>query len=254
MKRKVILLLFSLFVFLALPAPVFANSAEPPCLVVLVENPPEDLEITLEFDGGLSLDPLPLHRVFKAWEGYYRFYGADGVEEPEGLTGARLLVETGGEGFAVPLDAETFFTYNNLLTLDLDTRTLETGQPWWRTPLLVSLRLLSTLALEGLVFLLFGYREKRSWKVFLLTNLVTQLGVNLCILYFLSPSPVSGGVNWLHNAFLYTPMEILVLLIEMAVFGWYLDEQSKGEARGCAVAANLSSWVLGGVLLTVLPI
>lgn len=100
MKRKVILLLFSLFVFLALPAPVFANSAEPPCLVVLVENPPEDLEITLEFDSGLSLDPLPLHRVFKAWEGYYRFYGADGVEEPEGLTGARLLVETGGEGFA----------------------------------------------------------------------------------------------------------------------------------------------------------
>ena len=83
---------------------------------------------------------------------------------------------------------------------------------------------------------------------------MTQLGVNLCILYFLSPSPVSGGVNWLHNAFLYTPMEILVLLIEMAVFGWYLDEQSKGEARGCAVAANLSSWVLGGVLLTVLPI
>ena len=124
MKRKVILLLFSLFVFLALPAPVFANSAEPPCLVVLVENPPEDLEITLEFDSGLSLDPLPLHRVFKAWEGYYRFYGAEGVEDPEGLTGARLLVETGGEGFAVPLDAETFSTYNNLLTLDLDTRTL----------------------------------------------------------------------------------------------------------------------------------
>ena len=153
MKRKVILLLFSLFVFFALPAPVSANSAEPPCLVVLVENPPEDLEITLEFDSGLSLDPLPLHRVFKAWEGYYRFYGAEGVEDPEGLTGARLLVETGGEGFAVPLDAETFSTYNNLLTLDLDTRTLETGQPWWRTPLLVSLRLLSTLALEGLVFL-----------------------------------------------------------------------------------------------------
>lgn len=247
MRKRVVCLTIAFLLFLAMPLPAAANSAEPPSFAVLVEDPPEDLAVSLRLESGESESP---YRTWKAWEGYFRFFCGD----PRELAGARLVVETGTGQFDIPLDPAGFTRYNNLLTLDLDRRTVVYGQPWWRTPLLVSLRLLLTLILEGIVFAFFGYRERRSWKVFLLTNLVTQLGVNLCILYFLGPSPVSNGINWLHGAFLYTPMELLVLAVEMAVFGWYLEEQSKSKARRCAATANLLSWMLGGALLAWLPI
>ena len=54
--------------------------------------------------------------------------------------------------------------------------------------------------------------------------------------------------------FLYTPLEIAVLLVEMAVFALLLKERRRRRAVGCAVVANLSSWALGGFLLMALPL
>lgn len=263
MKKKVLALILALLVCLLLPVSVSANSAEPPCFTVVVQNPPEDLTLTVEFDSRLPIRPLTLKRETKAWEVYYRFnyynvcfnysvgpsfwdYG------PEGLTGAQLVVDTGEETFSLPIDPTDFSQYNNLLTLNLSSRTLTVGQPWWRASLLVFLRVALTLLLEGLIFLLFGYREKRSWLVFLLVNLVTQLGVNLVIL-FLSPAATLSWSIWM-GFFLYTPMEILVLVVEMIAFSKLLRERTKLRAVLYAVVANLFSWALGGYLLVVLPL
>ena len=73
------------------------------------------------------------------------------------------------------LNQDTGAYYNNLCVLDLQSRTLTAGQPWWRQPLLVFLRVALTLLLEGIVFFLFGYRQKRSWILFFLANGLTQL-------------------------------------------------------------------------------
>ena len=89
---------------------------------------------------------------------------------------ATLRMWNGEESFSLPIDPEGFSRYNNLVTLDVAGKRLLYGQPWWRQPLLIFLRVSLTLVLEGLVFLIFGYRQKRSWLVFLLVNLVTQLG------------------------------------------------------------------------------
>ena len=126
------------------------------------------------------------------------------------------------------------------------------GQPWWRQPLLVALRVLFTLVLEGLVFFLYGYRRKRSWAVFLTVNLITQLAVNLVVQ---SLAALSDSYMALVNGmFLYTPLEIAVLLVEMAVFALLLKERRRRRAVGCAVVANLSSWALGGFFLMALPL
>ena len=252
MKKKALRVLAAVLFCLALPWPASANSAEPPCFTVLVPAPPGDLELTIEFDSAQGEEPQRLSGDRMLWEGYYRFYGRWDVD-PEGLTGARLVAETGGESFALPIDPTGFARYNNLITLDVGARTLTQGQPWWRQPLLVVLRVALTLALEGLIFYLWGYREKRSWIVFLMVNLVTQFGVNIAILCFLPAASRTYDAMWA-KVLLYGPMEVLVILLEAIALPLLLKEQRKRTAVGCAVMANILSWFLGSVLLSVLPV
>ena len=252
MKKKALRVLATVVFCLALPWPASANSAEPPCFTVLVLAPPGDLELTIEFDSAQGEEPQRLSGDRMLWEGYYRFYGRWDID-PEGLTGARLVAETGGESFALPIDPTGFARYNNLITLDVGARTLTQGQPWWRQPLLVVLRVALTLALEGLIFYLWGYREKRSWIVFLMVNLVTQFGVNIAILCFLPAASRTYDAMWA-KVLLYGPMEVLVILLEAIALPLLLKEQRKRTAVGCAVMANILSWFLGSVLLSVLPV
>ena len=135
----------------------------------------------------------------------------------------------------------------------MTSRRLLYGEPWWRQPLLVFLRVALTLLLEGIVFFLFGYRQKRSWILFFLANGLTQLFVNLLLLNFV------GALGNLYSAklafwFLYLPMEILVILLELFLFCPMLKEKKRWNAVLYTIAANLCSWLLGGALLAYLPI
>ena len=169
------------------------------------------------------------------------------------LPGQSWWWKPGGESFALPIDPTGFARYNNLITLDVGGRQLLYGQPWWRQPLLVVLRVALTLALEGLIFYLWGYQEKRSWIIFLVVNLVTQFGVNIAILCFLPAASRTYDAMWA-KVLLYGPMEVLVILLEAIALPLLLKEQRKGTAVGCSVMANILSWFLGAVLLSVLPV
>lgn len=262
MKKRVLVLLLALVVCLILPMPALANSAEPPRLSVLVENPPEDLALSLVFTRGDEREPVTAHATRLAWEGYYLFRPASFPSFWDTANGepytVELLAETGGESFTIPIDAQTLSQntgsyYNNLCVLNLQARTLTAGAPWWRQPVLVCLRLALTLVIEGLVFLLCGYRTKRSWLVFLCTNLVTQLFVNLAILFLAGPFGNMHAVGQVF-LFIYLPMEVLVLVVEIIAYRKLLREKDKLTATISAIAANLLSWLLGGLLLTYLPL
>ena len=257
MKKKALSLLLALAFCLALPIPASANSAEPPGLTVLVLDPPEELRLTLTLTEE-GADPMTwsLRESSVLWEKYYRFFGSyQAAWGTENALPATLLVEMGEESFSLPIDPEGFSRYNNLVTLDVAGKRLLYGQPWWRQPLLIFLRVSLTLVLEGLVFLLFGYRQKRSWLVFLLVNLVTQLGVNLCIYCVASPTALEPYAALIYlGLLLYTPMEILVLVAEAIAFSRLLKEHRKRRAVGYAFVANLFSWALGGALLAYLPL
>ena len=255
MKKKVLALLSALVFCLILPLPASANSAEPPGLTVLVLDPPEDLHLSLTLtEEGTAPRTWPLKENSVLWENYYSFFGSyQAAWGTENALPATLLVEVGEESFSLPMDAEGFSRYNNLVTLDLAGKRLLYGEPWWRQPLLIFLRVFFTLLLEGLVFLLFRYGEKRSWVIFLLVNLVTQLGVNLCICW------QYPTVGYYHDALslgllYYIPLEFCVLLVEMIAFPLLLKEYRKRRAVGYAFVANLFSWALGGALLAVLPL
>lgn len=258
MKKRLLTLILALALCLGVPVTASANGLESPCLTILVPHPTWKLSLTLEFDSGTSLEPLVLTREGKAWETYYRFryYDLRGSSSwshgPQNLEGAQLLVDTGTETFSIPVDPEGFTTYDNLVTLDLLGRRLIYGQPWWRQPLLVVLRVVLTLLLEGAVFYLSGYRTKRSWLVFLVVNLITQGAVNVFV-QVLFPAAVEAYRGMVLGMFFYTPVEIGVLVVEMLAFGLLLKEHRKRRAVGYVALANLVSWALGGWLILSLP-
>ena len=263
MKKKAIPLVLAFVFCLLLPLPAQANAAEPPQLSVVVLNPPQGLELSLVFSWEGQEEPVPAEATRLAWEGYYLFRPFnfpgfwEGSSSPQDMAVA-LLVETPEESFTLPLNTQflnqdTGAYYNNLCVLDLQSRTLTAGQPWWRQPLLVFLRVALTLLLEGIVFFLFGYRQKRSWILFFLVNGLTQLFVNLLLLNFV------GALGNIYSAklafwFLYLPMEILVILLELFLFCPMLKEKKRWNAVLYTIAANLCSWLLGGALLAYLPI
>ena len=80
--------------------------------------------------------------------------------------------------------------------------------------------------------------------MFLVTNLLTQLGVNVAV-QALFPVAIDFYNLLVSGIFFYTPLEIAVLLVEMAAFALLLREHRRRRAVGYAAAANLCSWLLG---------
>ena len=156
-KRLAALLLIA-FTLLSLQSAALANAAEPPSFIIIVSNPPDGLELSIP-SGAPGAEPYVLQKTVKGWESHYRyFYGGD---PDSGSRKDELTVKYGDTQFTIPF-APAKGRYGVLYTLDVAGRTIAEGEKPLRTPLLIAMRVLLTLAIEGLVFYLFGYREKKE--------------------------------------------------------------------------------------------
>ncbi len=225
---------------------ISANSSEPPMFTVIVNNAPEDLKLSLILDENVYDKPILLDSYTKAWENYYRFfyhsYESDDVYEN---VHGYLQVQTGDKTYQIDLPWNEFSMYNNLLTLDLEKQAITYGENAWRQPLLISLRVLLTLIIEGLIFLFFRYKTKRSWLTFLFINLITQGFLNISI---------SGSINYSYWIFVYAFLEIIIGALEMILFAFLLKEHRKRRAVLYAFIANLASLLIGGLIISYLPL
>ncbi len=239
--RKQIVLFFILGLLLFMNVSQFAmgNSAEPPSLVILVNNPPKDLRITL-----VSSENKPEAKINKvAWEGYYVFYSRD-LRTSSDYT---FQVTANGKSFLCNLGS-SLHGYNNVYTLDISKQQMTPGKYPFRSVLLVSLRVLITLVLEGLIFWILGFREKRSWIVFLIINLITQGALNIWLNIEAAPMPSSYLIFGLIFA------EFFVFLTEMIAFPIFIDEYKKGHIILSTFFANFISLIVGGYIITLLPV
>ncbi len=236
MKKLLLLLVPLLIAISCVNTPVcYANSAPPPSILIIVPNAPSDLEITIE-PGNIKTQ-----RTDKAFESYYAAYSTNFKS-----TDYTLKVTTGDRTFEIELGTP-LQSYNNIFTLDLENQTLTPGESLSRSVTSISLRIILTLILEGLVFYLFGYRSKRSWLVFLVTNLITQGLLNIWLVG--SSSPLDS-----YLIFSLIGGEILVLIVEMIAFLILIKERSRSRTALYVFLANLLSLILGGYLITVLPV
>ncbi len=234
LRSLMLLVIFCLFTTTA-----YANSAEPPTLIVLLKNASADTSV-----AALSGDSVSEgRRSTVAWETCYVFYR---YELGDGGDGVTLRMTGNGESYELPVDARFTSGYNSVVTLDFASRSLSEGKLLSRSALLVGLRVTLTLLIEGLVFFLMGFRQKRSWVVFLVMNLLTQGALNL----LLNQS----------NSFTSYPvlnlivMEFWVFLVEIIGVLALIREHGRLRRVGFVLLANLLSLILGGWLITALPV
>jgi len=240
-KTKWTAFVLTVFMIVTACASAFANSAEPPCFTVIVSNPPKGLEIYVVESGG---EETALSKQDRAWESYYRLFYHLKWDIEDSLHSAKLKISYDEDSFEIPVPDLEGRKYNSLFTLNIEERALEIGQRPHRVPLLVALRVLLTLVIEGIVFFLFGYREKRSLTAFLIINLITQGFLNAMI--------TGPGLGYYFIAFVL--LEMLVFLIEMIAFPIAVREKRKGISVLYAFCANAASLIVGGLMISYLPI
>lgn len=221
-----------------------ANSAEPPALVLLVSGAPEDFSLSARMgDTQLTLSPQKT-----AWETYYvLYYHSMPPSKSHSIEEAITLdIHANGGAFTLHIAPEEIQLYNTTFTVNLKNKTLEPGISRVRTAMLVVLRVVLTLLIEGLCFYLFGFREKRSWIAFLLINLVTQglLNISLTGSGPLAPYLLLGLII----------AEALVLIAEFIAFLFAVKEHKRLRRMLYVLTANVLSLVLGGLLITYLPV
>ncbi len=246
MKRSRLHIFLFIFILISLfPKVAYSNSAEPPTINILVINAPKDLKVYIknnERENQLNI----LYRDDKAWESFFKSYrnetNFDITQDHKDLA---LVVENNGEKTSYNFPDEVYKTYNNYLTLNLKNNHLYFGQPIWRMPLLVSLRLILTLLIEGLIFYIFGYRQRASWIRFLIINLLTQGALNISI-------AGSNGGSYAMVLFIFA--EVIILIVESIFLMTSIREHSKWRSLGFSIIANAMSLVLGGYIILNLPI
>lgn len=101
--------------------------------------------------------------------------------------------------------------------------------------------LIPTLVIEGVIFWLFGFRERRSWLVFLAVNTLTQVGLHIAIGSMLAES----GWHFLNYSLTILIPELVIWAVEAAAYACLVRERSCGRRVGYAFAANIASFVLG---------
>lgn len=257
-NRFAMFLLTTLLVACMAAPAAFANSAEPPSILILVPNAPKGMKLALNlgdrFDPenlripyGETLDSdsgdiiVPGEPQVQWMETSFRFY----VYHLDPRETYEILMTIDGETNRITI-TDIKNTYNNVFTLNWKNKTLTPDRSPLRSALFVFLRVSLTLMIEGVVFYLMGFRTKRSWLVFLSLNLLTQSALNL---WLNSMFPTNGYVIF---ALIFG--EFFVLVAEMIGFLTLITEKKRWLTALYVVLANVASLVLGGYLIMLMPL
>jgi hypothetical protein len=202
-------------------------------------------------EGVLIIDSkvVPGYVTNNKMETYIRFYYSSipDFDHQKNLDGrnARFVITLDNHQYTISSDIRGY-GYNGLYTLDLETMILIEGTTFKRNASLISLRLFSTLILEGFVFFLMGYRQRRTWMLFLLVNLITQGFLNILL-------NVGRPENF-YIIFSLIVYEILIFIFEETTLLLSVKEGKKPKLFFTILLANLLSLFLGGWFIMNLPL
>lgn len=114
--------------------------------------------------------------------------------------------------------------------------------PWITISMGFIVRLMATLVIEIGIALLFGFTLKNSFKILLTTNLITQIILNIIILFGSNIYGLLAGI------LLFILVETLIVIIEALVYSKFLTEKNKLRRIIYAIFANIISTIAGFML------
>lgn len=255
LKKPFLSLIFMFMLFAALPFEVWAvGPYQPPTLTLVVYGAPKDTEmrVILQHEGEEVNVPLEYER--RGWESYYRLYRAAAWQinawygNAHDFKDATLVLISGGGEKRVPIPDGLLSDrgFNETLTLRYATGALRYGLPVWRAPLLVGMRVLAALLIEGIIFRLCGYTEKKSWLLFLLINVVIHGALNIFCSGWLNVNP---AMYWIYFLLIFVSF-----LLEITAFLLLVDERERDITISYLVKANLASHAVNFLMISALPL
>lgn len=140
--------------------------------------------------------------------------------------------------------SDTVYTrrFTDNIIYDLESNTVRAATPY---PLYFTLQVLSTLVptllIEGVLLWVFGFRQRRTWAVFLAVNLITQIGLHLACGSLL----FTAGAHPIFYVLILLFPELIIWTVEAAAYAFLFREASKGRRIGYALCANLVSFIFG---------
>ena len=153
-----------------------------------------------------------------------------------------LATEDGSTWVSPVLERESL---QSSVTVDWADKSVTVPPVWRAYAVQLLTTLTTTLVMEGLLLVLFGFwRQKGNWLVFLLVNLVTQGGLAIWTARVFLHSGVSG---WSMLSII--PAELVILLAETAAYALLLTGQPRSRAAAYGFLANLFSAVAGSLAI-----
>ena len=174
----------AVFLLLAvlMPVRVYANSAEPPAMVILSVNAPSDTQLVFNYGDGSD---RTVEKSLRLWEKCYFLYYWDFVDNnnnDEVVYCTKVTVKSSEKSFELDLpDVISGGSFSCVWTLDFNAETLTENISPLRAPLYMLLRVMFTLIIECGFYYLIGYRKKDSYITFIAVNIITQMFVNFVI-------------------------------------------------------------------------
>lgn len=240
MKKVLTFVIVFLMLAVLMPVRVYANSAEPPAVVIWSVNAPADTELIFTYSDGST---YAVEKNLRLWEKVWFLY--EGEYPAAELT---LTVRSSKKSFDITLPEEkNAVSFKKIYTLDFDSETLTENVSPLRAPLYMLLRVMFTLIIECGFYYLVGYREKDSYIAFIAVNIITQMFVNFVI---------NGGsldIFYSLTPLIYIGMELLVFIFEMIVLPAKVEEKKTGWTLLWVFTANTVSMVIGGFALLFVP-
>lgn len=286
MKRKITALLICLIMIIAMPMNAFADTGPKPSVKI------EFTGIEGETYYGTLLSKHDSTGPASAWDGiaeHSRYEeGDEGYEiwktfvEYEDSDGFYFLQEWWDcsesnrlnwnyyppSPFKILLyfpESDSFFVspiyeryaFDSYFTVDLsdfENNTVTAEKSYDFTWELVSLgtRIIITIVLELAIALLFGYREKKQLAFLSVTNIITQVTLNVLL------NIINYNSGAFAFVFYFVLFEIVVFAIEAIAYALLLgkfsaNEQKCGKAIGYAAVANIASCLVGILISHLIP-
>lgn len=227
-KRIVFLLIF----LLTLLTISYANGARKPGITIFANNAPSDLTISTNIKN--SYGESEYFEKVKSKFGMDYYLGYSLIYDKNNI---QFKFASSDKSFDISVEDK--ISYRSIAVLDFEKQKLNFFSRTTVAAILTSFNLTLTLLIEGLVFYIFGYRKKESWHIFIKTNLITQLLLNLFL--FSSPNDYLLMIG-------FPIAEIIIFIAEGIFMSRNIMEKRKSTTKIYVFTANLLSLILSIVL------
>jgi hypothetical protein len=154
----------------------------------------------------------------------------------------RIIIVTESGKVSVS-DVYTRKVLQDSITYDYNTGKAVSPKLWLNYLIQFISTFIPTLLIEGIILIVFGFKIKENWMLFIIVNFITQIFLTLTLgITFIQAGPVAAF-------FMQFPVELVILIAETLIYGKFLKGKTIGRRCVYSITANITSCGIGFLFL-----